>query len=235
MFRRSILLGVAFCIASTTWFGGSATAGTVVFPNEMTSTLVYSSIEETNSSIISGYTLFGGVSTSGENLTFAASNFRVNNQTGGIQMLDGRMSFKVSARRGYMVTGVNISEYGSAQTFNADSIARATLVGYATPYGGPTSAAQQSVYQLDGTPMTVTDEPWDLSIGFGFEPVRSVDIDFDNRLFTFATPDHASAYIDKKRIVVQVRTIPHAPEPSSALALLIFGIAGTTVRRRRRV
>jgi len=234
MFRRRMLLGAALLVASTTWFNGSANAGIVVFPDEMTSTLVYSSIEETNSSIIAGFTLFGGVSTFGENLTFAANNFRNDNQTGGIQVIDGRLSFNVRAKAGYAVVGVRISEVGSAQVFNETSIARATLVGFATPENGPTSAAQQSVYQLTGLPLTVTDEPWDLSIGFAFGATRSVDIDFDNRLFTFATPNRASAYIDKKRVTIEVRTIA-IPEPSSALAFAVLGLAGTAIRRRRMV
>jgi hypothetical protein len=229
----SKLLCTAILIASGSFIGGSASAAVVSFPDQTAPTTVdYVSITETNSSADPLFSLFAGVGTSGENLTFDGNNFRLEG-SGGIEILDGRMSFEVVADPGFFVTGVRISEFGSSETFGLGSIARAVLVGAVTPEGGSTSPVQQDDHQNDGIANAFNDEGWDLSIAFGFAPVNSVLVDFDNRLSVVEPSRTTSAFIDKKRILIQVRT-QVIPEPGHALAFIACGIAGLGVRRRRK-
>ena len=77
----------------------------------MTSSLVYSSIEETNGSAIPAFSYYAGVGTSGEALTFDANNFRVES-FGGVQAVDARISFTVSAKPGQLIDSVTVTKGG---------------------------------------------------------------------------------------------------------------------------
>lgn len=234
MIRRLVLKTFALALSCLVIHGGIASAVVTPFADQTTTNLVYSSIEETNSSIISGFTLYGGVGTSGESLTFDANNFRLES-FGGVGALDGRMSFSVSGKNGTKITSVKISEVGSASTFGVGALSNVYLVGFAT-IDGLISAPEEDEYNLVGG-AGLTNSAWQTSIEFdGFGSVDQVDIDFDNRLFVFA-PQGGYAYVDKKGIVIEIGTTTGGaaiPEPSSAVALLACGIVGTTVRRQRK-
>jgi hypothetical protein len=234
MIQRSMLMVAVLVVAGATLFSGSATASqTIQFSDQMTTNLVYADIREVNDSIISGQTLYGGIGTSGEALTFEAENFRLESN-GGVGALDGRLSFSVGAKRGSVITGLRISEGGRAQVFGADSFANVHLGGFVT-INGQQSAAQQASYTLFGSANGLENAFWDESVEFEFGPTHRVSVDFDNALFAFATGSDGYAFIDKKSVLIEVRTrTVHMPEPSSALALVVCGFAGSAVRRRRR-
>jgi hypothetical protein len=217
---------VAFAIIAS----GTAKAAMHVFPDQMTTNLVYSPIEETNTSIIMDFTYYGGVGTSGEALTFAANEFRVES-FGGVEAIDARVSFTITAKPGQLIHSVTVTEGGRAAAFGEGSFVDVHSGGFAL-IDGFLSDSKSDHYSLPAPAVGLATDFWELSYTFNFDPTDEVSISLDNALFAFAIPDpNGYAYIDKKGVIINVGLVP---EPSSALALLVASGVGVCVRRRRR-
>jgi hypothetical protein len=230
MFCSTRYTATAAFVALAIGFSGTAKAAMHVFPDQMTANLVYSSIEETNGSIIVGYTYYGGVGTSGEALTFEANNFRVES-FGGVEAVDARVSFTVTAKPGQLIDSVTVTEGGRAAAFGEGSFVDVHTGGFAL-IDGNLSGSESDSYSLAAPAVGLATDFWELSYTFNFEPTDEVSISLDNALFAFAIPEpNGYAFIDKKGFIINVGTVP---EPSSALALLFASGAGVCVRRRRR-
>ena len=211
-------------------FSGTAKAAVVTFPDEATSSLFYSSIEETNGSVVPGFTYYGGVGTSGEALTFQANEFRVES-FGGVQAVDARISFTVTAKSGLPIRSISISEGGRAAAFGEGSMVDVQSGGFVL-IDGMLSDSQSADYSLPAPATGLAREFWGFEYTFNFAPAEEVQVSLDNALFAFAIPEpNGYAFIDKKGVIINVSVVP---EPSSALALLAVSGVGVCVRRRRR-
>jgi len=231
MTHRIVPLVSATLFAFATLFSASADQ-VVTFPDVMTTNLVYSSIEESNNSIISGQTLFGGISPQvpGDELRLQATAFSLSNP-GGVGFLTGNFDATITAKPGVVINSITIRENGSAMTYGADAIAFANLD--ATVIVGGGFNLQDSVsYTKTGAAGLPNPEMWNLSVSFNFSPTNEVLLSIRNDLLVDGTPGVASIGKDKIQIIVGT-TITTVPEPSSALAIMAFGVAGTTLRRRR--
>lgn len=228
--NRNVLFALAALLAASFSFSDSAPAAqTVNFPDVSTPNLVYSSLEEWNNSIISGQSLFAGVSKSGDSLVLQSTAFTTSS-VGGIDFLSGNFDTTITAKPGYKITAVSIRENGSATTFGAGTTAYLNMEASVIPSGDSLMMDMRDYTKVGvaGPPSSAT---WTRIIDFAFNPSGEVLLTLRNDLLVDGTGGVAS--IGKDKVVIGVRVIA-IPEPSSALALAMMGITVTAVRRRRR-
>jgi hypothetical protein len=227
-YRAATVVPIMVC---TLLFPASPEAATISFPDEMTPSLVYTSIEETNSSVIPGFTYYGGVGTSGEALTFDANNFRVES-FGGVQAVDARISFTVTAKPGKLIDSITVTEGGSAAAFGNGSFVDVHSGGFVL-IDGVLSGSESDSYSLSAPAVGLETDFWALSYTFEFAPATEVSISLDNAVFAFAIPEPSGyAFIDKTGVTVDVAVSP-VPLPAAAW---LFGSAllGLGVVKRKK-
>ena len=185
--------------------------------------------------------LYGGpLSTNGDTLSFGADGF-ISESLGNnsLDVLDGRLSFDVQARSGFLIDSITVQEFGSFTVIGDQSAASVRADGFATVNNVITSGSLLAEEFGPAAPFQnsgLFSEEFTIS---GLATSGVVRFDVDNRLNTAAFNTggntNSSAFIDKKGFNVIVNTIPVAvPEPASAVvSLLALGML--SVRRRRTV
>lgn len=224
---------LAALIASISLFSNSASAvQTINFPNVMTNNLVFSEIEESNNSIISGQTLFGGLVPLGTSdvLRLQTTNFSLST-AGTSEILTGNFDATITAKPGQKINSITITELGSASTFGVGSFAYVLLE--SSIDDGTTLHSDSRSYTMTGVAGPPSSELWTRSMTFSFDPTDEILLSLRNQLISASLVGGVSS-IDKDKIRIAVNTVA-IPEPSSVLAIMGLGLVGTAVRRRRRV
>jgi len=231
MTHRIASLITATAFAFSLLFSGSASAiGIWNFPDIMTDNLVFSSIQESHSPSILGQTLFGGISAQvpGDELRLQSTAFTLSS-VGGIGFLTGNFDTTITAKPGRLINSITVSENGSSVTFGANAIAFANL-DTTVIVGGGVNLQDDVSFINTGIAGPPSPESWSLSVSFSFSPTNEVLLSIRNDLLVDGTPGVASIGKDKVQIIVGTTAIP---EPASALAIVVFGVAGSAIRRRR--
>jgi hypothetical protein len=219
---------VAFTFA--TLLSGSANAVQVInFPDVNTPHLVYSSLQESNNSSTIGQSLFAGISNMGDNLVLQSTAFSLSS-VGGVDFLTGDLDVTITANPGQLINSISIVENGSATTFGVGSTTYAYLDSTIVLDNSPDQQGDDSYTKVGPAPPSSS--MYNLAVNFSFTPEKEVLLTVRNDLLVDGAPGVASIGKDRVRIIVGTTAVV-IPEPTSALALLVFGIVGTSVRRRR--
>jgi len=206
-------------------------AAIVTFADQQGTNVLFTGITEVNSNPDPAFTLFGGLAVVGDTLDFDAFQFRAEAMTGSFVPLDGRLSLTATAKTGYLINRITITEGGRAATFNQGSLAQVDLGGFVT-MGGTMSAPQSTSYSLSGAAGSYDSDFWSRSLTFDFAARSSVNLDIDNALMAVAASPVGYAFIDKKGVLIDFGTVV-IPEPAMPTALLGV-LAGFLLRRRNR-
>lgn len=169
--------------------------------------------------------LYGTPTVVGDELDMPGTGFVSQSENGGIDFLDGRLTFMIEADPGTTISSVTIREFGAYFTFGEESIASvAGLAFVETLEGGLFSGTLN--FEVGGGPGP-NPGLWQEEVTITFPETTKVTVTLDNQLFTFAD-NPGIAFIDKKGVDI----IPNIPEPGLATVLLA-GVAGIALRRRR--
>lgn len=228
---RKRLLVLSAWLASIVVASSNASALQIInFPDVTTPNLVYSSLEEANNSIIAGQSLFAGVSNNGDTLRLQSTAFTVS-KVGGIDFLAGNFDATITASDSLTrITGITVTENGSATVFGVNSLAFLTMEASVIPSADATMM-DLTTFTKTGVAGPPDSSTWMRSISFKFAPSDEVLFSLRNELLVDGSTGLAT--IGKDKVVIQVHTTT-IPEPTSALALAVMGVAGVAVRRRRR-
>ena len=178
--------------------------------------------------------LYGAPTVQGDSLNFLLPpGFISQSEDGGVDFLDGRLTFMVEANEGFAINSISVTEFGAFFGIGEGSISLVNAIAFVEVDGQifDGSFLFDSVADSDVDPTT---GPWIDGLEIFFPAAKKITFFLDNQLFTRAV-EGGVAFIDKKDIVISVGTIPQngvIPEPSSMLVLC--GIAGLVTMRRRR-
>lgn len=191
----------------------------------------------------------------GNTLVLDPTGFQSQSSGGMADLIDSELSTTIVADPGAVITSFTINEFGAyslgglsdgeamAEVNAAIFVTGATIGGVPTVLPAiqvPFVATDGGSYERpddDGTAVAWTGSAiFDVATGLAgvglAGEVTSLDIVFDNALLT-AADDVSVAFIDKKGVTITVETDPHIPEPAT-LGLVALGLAGVTVRGKRR-
>jgi hypothetical protein len=230
--RKSLVFVAAVAISSLLTSARAVAGPVITFPDKMTPNLVWTDIEESNNSIISGQTLFGGVMASGVNdiLTLQSTAFSVSNVAAPVSYLTSNLDATINAKPGYKITGIRVAENGRASTYGANSVAYVNLDVSVVSNNGLTLQQDDADYTKLGALGPPSSAMWNLGVSFSFAASDQVLISLRNDLLADGAAGMASIGKDKVQIFVTTAVIP---EPTSTLAIIGLGVAGTLIRRRR--
>ena len=207
----------------------------IIYGDFMSDTVNFTSVREINED---GVALYGAPDIAGDTLTFGADGFISNSvSNNNIDVLDGRLSFSLQAKPGFIIDSIDFQEFGSFTVVGDQSISSVRADGFAT-VGGTITGGSLLVEEFGVSAPVSNSGQYIEGFTIDFSDTTGVvRFDVDNRLNTAAFNSggntNSSAFIDKKGVVITVNTIPAVPEPSSAVvSLLAFGLI--SVRRRRK-
>lgn len=227
---------VAFAICSG--FVNSVRADVITYGSLMGTAVYFNDIAESSSSIPSlAPNLFGAPTVMGNMLIFAPLNFEASQGGPGIQRVDGQLNVNVAAKPGYLVTGLVIEEfgdYGITVPFpgSQGGFVSSSLSAFAVTPSGLVDDIATFVASTP-TPPGIPAAPWDLAAQLnGWRPTGEVGLRIDNRLTAASFSQFDDSIIKKKGFKITVNVVP---EPTSAMLLLVCGVAGLPLYRRRSV
>ena len=234
---RCVAFSIFFAILSLL-ANQSALYADIVYGDFTSDTVEFINVREIN---LDNEALYGApLSTNEDTLSLGANGFISNSvSNNSLDVLDGRLSFDVQARPGFLIDSITVQEYGSFTVVGDQSAASVRADGFATVNNNVTLG---SLLVEEFGPAAPFQNSGPYSEEFTISGLATggvVRFDVDNRLSTAAFNTggntNSSAFIDKKGFNVVVNTIPATaavPEPASAVvSLLAFGLL--SVRRRR--
>lgn len=226
-----------FALAIISGLVGSANADVITYGNLMGATVFFNDITESSSSIPTlAPDLFGAPTASGNNLNFSPLNFEASQGGPGIERVDGQLNVNVVAKPGFKITSVKIEEFGDyaiTVPFNGSQggFVSAALNAFGVTAGGGVVDSQDVFIAATPTPPGIPAAPWSLTaLLSGFSPADSLGIRLDNRLTAASFSQFDDSIIKKKGFLITVFGIP---EPTSAMLILMCGVAGLPLYRRR--
>jgi hypothetical protein len=215
---------------------GSLKADVISYGNFVGSGISFLNVAESSSSIPSlASSLFGAPVVSGNMLIFSPQEFEASQGGPGIQRVDGQLNVDIVANPGYVVTSIEIEEFGDY----------AIAVPFAGSQGGFVSAALSSfavtpsgTFDDVSTFLSATPTPpgipvanWSMNgLLEGWRPTGDIGLRIDNRLTAASFSQFDDSIIKKKGFKI---TVNFVPEPTSALLMLVCGVAGLPFYRRR--
>jgi hypothetical protein len=227
------LLCLALTSNNTTW------GAMVGFADQEGPTVLFTDITEINGSPDSSFSLFGGVSTTGNSLDFDAFNMR-GEASGGFVSENGRLSLTASSKSGSLISAITVSQSGFGSTFG-EAYSNIDLGGSITINGDRSPNASTSFTKTSAAGDGFASEFWEREFVFVFDPTDEVRLDLNNMLFASAGAGSV-ATLETNGLLIQVDTLPGStegpidvttvPEPGSALAIACIG-ALLAVRQRR--
>ena len=173
--------------------------------------------------------LFGVPAVNGDSLSFMPENFNSQSEDGGVDFIDGALSFVVQGQNGFMFDSISVDEIGSFLDLGDASLSAVMAIAFVV-VDGQTYNGQFEFSNLgDGT------GPWLEGLTINFPSTDQAMFVMDNQLFTSAD-DGGVAFIEKGNITITVRNggqaFPSVPEPASGL-LVLCGMGLIAFRRHR--
>lgn len=176
--------------------------------------------------------LYGAPTVDGDSLNFLLPpGFISQSEDGGVDFIDGRLTFMVEAMDGFLINSISVDEFGGYFNFGEGSFSSVT--GIAFVQIGDLVLDASFLFSDEATGNDPSFGPWSDGLSIEFDPTESITFFFDNQLFTTAA-DGGAAFIDKKDIKISVGTVPAGAVPEPTSGMLLIGLCvGFAARRRR--
>lgn len=198
----------------------------------------FRNVSESSSSIPGlASNLYGAPVVMGNMLIFRPQQFEASQSGPGIERVDGQLNVDVVTGPGAVITSVRIEEFGDYAitvpfTGSQGGFVSAALNAFATTPSGTFQDSDTGIFPVTvATPPGITNASWNLDgLLAGWRPTGEVGLRIDNRLTAASFTQFDDSFIKKKGFKITVNFIP---EPTSALLILVCGIAGLPLYRRR--
>ncbi len=209
-----------FVAAGALAIASVAHAGDINYGDFVTDNMFFTNVTESNTDN-TGLFGFPGVDSAGDGLIFPGTGFQSLSFNGGVDFLDGRLTFTVTADPGQFIESITIAESGSFANSGVTAISSVQTIAFVESGGDLYSDTFGQNWNGDSA------GDWQDSLTINFAATTSIVLTLDNRLFTSADADD-QAYIDKQNISIHVNMVP---VPGT---LAVLSLAGLGVRRRTR-
>lgn len=173
--------------------------------------------------------LFGNPAVIGNSLSFMPANFNSQSVDGGVDFIDGALSFVVQGQNGFMFDSISVEEIGDFLDLGDASFSEVIAIAFVMVDG--------QVYngQFEFGNLGSGNGSWLEGLTINFPSTDQATFFMDNQLFTNADDDGV-AFIDKGNITITVgnggQGVPSVPEPASGL-LVLCGIGLMAFRRHK--
>jgi hypothetical protein len=234
---RYLLTAFTLCCV----FASSVKADVISYGNFFGTGVSFRNVSESSSSIPTlASNLYGTPVVMGNMLIFSPLQFEASQTGPGIERVDGQLNVDVVANPGNVISSVTIEEFGDyaiAVPFagSQGGFVSATLNAFAVTSSGVYDDADQFLAATP-TPPGIPTAPWGVAPDpmvvdlQGWRPTSEVGLRVDNRLTAASFSQFDDSFIKKKGFKITVNFIP---EPTSALLILVCGVAGLPLYRRR--
>ena len=228
---RYLLFAFAICSSLL----NSVQADVIAYGSLSGATVNFNDIFESSSSIPSlAPNLYGAPTVSGNMLIFSPMNFEASQGGSGIERVDGQLNVNVAAKPGFLITGIKIEEFGDYGITVPFPGSQGGFVSASLNAFGviPAGVVQDDDFLVVSTPTPpgITTAPWNLAANLPFTRATGVGLRIDNRLTAASFTQFDDSFIKKKGFKITVNVVP---EPTSAMLLLVCGVAGLPLYRRR--
>ena len=173
--------------------------------------------------------LFGSPAINGDSLSFMPANFNSQSIDGGVDFIDGALSFVVQGQNGFMFNSISVDEIGDFLDLGDASLSGVNAIAFVVVDG------QTYNGQFDFSNLGDGNGPWLEGLTINFPSTDQAMFFMDNQLITSAD-EGGVAFIEKGNITITVGNGGPAflavPEPASGL-LVLCGMGLIAFRRHR--